>query len=171
MKTIEDISLIVLDIDGTMTDGGVYIDNNRIECKKFSIKDGAGIKIAQVAGLNFMILTGRESNCVSQRAEELSIKYIFQNVNDKSKLLKKFMQENGYKAENVAYIGDDLNDIKAMKLVSYSACPSDACDEVRQYVDLVLSKKGGDGVVREFVEKILRERNLWTQSAEKLFDN
>ena len=169
MSKLIDIKVIVLDVDGTMTDGGVYIDNNRVESKKFSIKDGAGIKIAQKAGIEFVILTGRKSNCVLQRAEELGIKNIYQDIINKGEFLEKFFRDYGYSKKEVAYIGDDLNDLEAMKRVELSVCPSDACEEVKNYVDIISSKRGGEGVVREFVEVLLKERNLWTQIALNLF--
>ena len=118
---MKEIQLIVLDVDGTMTDGGVYIDNNRVETKKFAIKDGCGIVLAHAAGIEFMILTGRESNCVRQRAEELKIRYIYQNVKNKITFLKEFMREHGIRQEQLAYIGDDLNDLYAMRLAGTKA--------------------------------------------------
>ena len=127
---MKEIQLIVLDVDGTMTDGGVYIDNNRVETKKFAIKDGCGIVLAHAAGIEFMILTGRESNCVRQRAEELKIRYIYQNVKNKITFLKEFMREHGIRQEQLAYIGDDLNDLYAMRLAGTKACPRDAAREI-----------------------------------------
>lgn len=169
MKPRKDIRLIILDVDGTMTDGGVYIDNNRIETKKFSIKDGCGIVIAHTVGLQFMILTGRESNCVSQRAEELKIEYVFQNVKNKAGFISEFLAEKGIEKGQVAYIGDDLNDYFAMRLAGYTACPSDAAPEIREQCDLVLKAAGGDGVVREFVEKLLKENGLWQEAIQRAF--
>ena len=108
-----------------MTDGGVYIDNRRIETKKFSIKDGCGIVLAHAMGLEFMILTGRESNCVLQRAEELKIRHVYQNVGNKISFLKSYMEENGLEADQLAYIGDDLNDLYAMRLAGTAVCPQE----------------------------------------------
>ena len=105
MSKLIDIKVIVLDVDGTMTDGGVYIDNNRVESKKFSIKDGAGIKIAQKAGIEFVILTGRKSNCVLQRAEELGIKNIYQDIINKGEFLEKFFRDYGYSKKKWHILG------------------------------------------------------------------
>jgi 3-deoxy-D-manno-octulosonate 8-phosphate phosphatase (KDO 8-P phosphatase) len=163
------IKLIVLDVDGTMTDGGVYIDNNKIESKRFNIKDGAGILLAQSVGIEFMILTGRESNCVTQRANELHISHIVQNISDKAKYLKEFSIINNIIPESIAYIGDDLNDLPAMHYAGYAACPADAAGEVKAYCDVVLSQKGGDGAVREFIEMILKENKVWEQAINNLF--
>jgi len=163
------ITLIVLDVDGTMTDGGIYIDSNRIESKKFNIKDGAAILLAQSVGIEFMILTGRESGCVEQRANELHIKYIAQGVHNKAEYLKNFTETYGLLSENIAYIGDDLNDLHAMHYAGISACPRDATDEVKAYCDFILHRKGGEGVVREFVELLLKKKKIWKTAINNIF--
>jgi 3-deoxy-D-manno-octulosonate 8-phosphate phosphatase (KDO 8-P phosphatase) len=169
MTNFEKIKLMVLDVDGTMTDGGIYIDSNQVEIKKFNIKDGAGILLAQSVGIDFMILTGRSSKCVEKRAEELQIKYVVQGIHRKVDYLKGFCTKNNLSSENIAYIGDDLNDLPAMHYAGISVCPLDAADEVRAYCDIVLSKKGGDGVIRAFIEMVLKERKLWEQAIGNLF--
>jgi 3-deoxy-D-manno-octulosonate 8-phosphate phosphatase (KDO 8-P phosphatase) len=163
------IMLIVLDVDGTMTDGGVYIDNNQVETKKFNIKDGAGILLAQSVGIEFMILTGRESRCVEKRANELRIKYIVQGIHDKRKYLEEFTSSHNILSENIAYIGDDLNDLSAMHYVGISACPMDAAEDVQQYCDFIIPRNGGEGVVRSFVEILLKEKLLWKKAINNLF--
>ncbi|HBE78178.1 MAG TPA: 3-deoxy-D-manno-octulosonate 8-phosphate phosphatase [Firmicutes bacterium] len=163
------LKIVVLDVDGTMTDGGIYIDNKRVETKKFSIKDGAGILLAQQMGIEFMILTGRRSHSVEQRANELKVKYVVQEVRNKQAYLEQFMERNIISKDELAYIGDDLNDLPAMKIVGYCACPVDAASEVKNYCDIVLSKKGGEGAVREFIEIVLKNRNQWENAIEKLF--
>ena len=165
------VKLVVLDVDGTMTDGGVYIDNNQIETKKFNIKDGAGILLAQSVGIEFMILTGRSSKCVEQRAEELNIKYIVQGIHRKIDYLKEFVITHNLLPENIAYIGDDLNDLPAMHYVGVSACPIDAAEEVKDYCDIILPQKGGKGVVRVFVEILLKKQELWKKAINNLFPN
>ncbi len=169
MQLLEKIKLIVLDVDGTMTDGGVYIDNNEIETKKFNIKDGAGILLAQSVGINFMILTGRESGCVRKRASELNIKYVHQGIKNKEDFLENFICTSGYEKENIAYIGDDLNDLKAMKYCQVNACPIDAAQEVKEQCQFVLTTKGGYGVVREFVEILLKNNGKWEEAVNNLF--
>ena len=167
--SMKEIKLIILDVDGTMTDGGVYIDNRRIETKKFSIKDGCGIVLAHAMGLEFMILTGRESNCVLQRAEELKIRHVYQNVGNKISFLKSYMEENGLEADQLAYIGDDLNDLYAMSLAGTAVCPQDAAKEIKAQCDYVLNARGGEGVVREFVELLLKSRGQWETAIERAF--
>jgi len=165
---LERITLIVLDVDGTMTDGGVYIDSNGVETKKFNIKDGAGIALAQSVGIEFMVLSGRSSACVERRADELHIKYIAQDIKNKARYLKDFINIHGLSSRQIAYIGDDLNDLQAMHYVGISACPSDAVDEVKAYCNFVLPQKGGDGVVRALVEILLKEKKLWRKAIRKL---
>ena len=110
------IRLLVLDVDGTMTDGGVYYDSTGNELKKFAIKDGAGIVLARAAGMQVMICTGRECEAVRRRAQDLHIDYLFQNVHDKAVFLSRFMAEHSLTKQDVAYCGDDLNDLTAMAL-------------------------------------------------------
>ena len=120
------IRLLVLDVDGTMTDGGVYYDSTGNELKKFAIKDGAGIVLARAAGMQVMICTGRECEAVRRRAQDLHIDYLFQNVHDKAAFLSRFMAEHSLTKQDVAYCGDDLNDLTAMALCGFVACPADA---------------------------------------------
>jgi 3-deoxy-D-manno-octulosonate 8-phosphate phosphatase (KDO 8-P phosphatase) len=171
MKTVDLslIELIILDVDGTMTDGGVYIDDTGVESKKFSIKDGAGILLGEVIGLEFMILTGRKSISVEKRAQELKISKVYQGVENKGDFIQKYFEKFNLDKEKVAYIGDDLNDLQAMKKCSISVCPNDAAEEVKAYCQLVLKHNGGDGVVREFVEIVLKEKGQWDNAIERLF--
>lgn len=156
--------LLVLDVDGTMTDGGVYYDDHGNETKKFAIKDGAALVLAHAAGLQVMICTGRECPAVARRAAELKVDYLFQNVKNKKAFLADFMQQHSLCAANVAYCGDDLNDLAAMSLCGFVACPADACCEVRQRADYICPQKGGEGAVRGMVEKLLRAGGCWQQA-------
>ena len=116
------IRLLVLDVDGTMTDGGVYYDATGNETKKFAIKDGAGLVLARTAGIRVMICTGRECEAVRRRAADLKITDVYQNVGKKAAFLRGFMAENHYAREEVAYCGDDLNDLAAMALCGFGRC-------------------------------------------------
>jgi 3-deoxy-D-manno-octulosonate 8-phosphate phosphatase (KDO 8-P phosphatase) len=152
-----------------MTDGGVYIDANGTETKKFNIKDGAGIILAQSVGIEFMILTGLSTQSTAKRAGQLKIKYVAQGIFNKVDYLKAFAAENALLPENIAYIGDDLNDLPAMHFAGVTACPADAAAEVRSYCDLVLPQNGGNGVVRAFVEVILKDLGLWEIAINNVF--
>lgn len=166
---MKNVKLIVMDVDGTMTDGGVYFDSNGVESKRFDVHDGAGILLAQQVGIEFMILTGRNSVCVERRASELKIKYVYQGVSDKLGFLEGFIQENELSFDQVAYIGDDLNDYRLMQAVGVKVCPSNAVKEIMDICDIQLSKKGGSGAIREFVEILLKDRDRWKIAVEGLF--
>lgn len=163
------IELLVLDVDGTMTDGGVYYDATGNELKKFAIKDGAGIVAARAAGVRVMICTGRECEAVRRRAADLHIDYVFQNVKDKAAFLGDFMAQQGLAREQVAYCGDDWNDLSAMALCGFVACPADAAAAVAARADFAGTKKGGEGAVREAIEEFLRREGRLEQAVSRAF--
>ena len=160
---------LILDVDGTLTDGGVYYDATGNELKKFAIKDGAGLVLARAAGIRTVICTGRESAAVRRRAADLKITDVYQNVSDKAAFLRDFMQQNGCDAQQVAYCGDDLNDLAAMALCGFVACPADAAPEVRAAADYVCPQAGGAGAVRGAVEAILRQDGRWQAAVQAAF--
>lgn len=155
------IKLVLLDVDGTLTDGGIYRGNNGEELKRFNVKDGYVIVNAQKLGIEFGIITGRKSELVEIRSNELKIKYLYQGISKKTVILKEIMQKTGLKKEEIAYMGDDLNDILIMKQSGLTGTPKDAADEVIQIADFVSEKNGGSGAVREFVEYILKKDGKW----------
>lgn len=161
---LENISMIVLDVDGTLTDGGIYYDNQGYETKKFNVKDGLGILLGRQMGIEFLILTGRNSKCVELRAEELKVQYVKQGISNKVEYLKEFISENKLSTDKIAYMGDDLNDLTAMKFVGVSACPANAVFEIREHCDFILNSKGGEGAVREFVEMVLKSKGKWVDA-------
>ena len=155
------IKLVLLDVDGTLTDGGIYRGNNGEELKRFNVKDGYAIVNAQKLGIEFGIITGRKSELVEIRSNELKIKYLYQGISEKTVILEEIMQKTGLKKEEIAYMGDDLNDILIMKQSGLTGSPKDAADEVIQIADFVSEKNGGSGAVREFVEYILKKDGKW----------
>ena len=155
------IKLVLLDVDGTLTDGGIYRGNNGEELKRFNVKDGYAIVNAQKLGIEFGIITGRKSELVEIRSNELKIKYLYQGISEKTVILEEIMQKTGLKKEEIAYMGDDLNDILIMKQSGLTGAPKDAADEVIQIVDFVSGKNGGSGAVREFIEHILKKDGKW----------
>ena len=155
------IKLVLLDVDGTLTDGGIYRGNNGEELKRFNVKDGYAIVNAQKLGIEFGIITGRRSELVEIRSNELKIKYLYQGISEKTVILKEIMQKTGLKKEEIAYMGDDLNDILIMKQSGLTGAPKDAANEVIQIADFVSEKNGGSGAVREFVEYILKKDGKW----------
>ena len=155
------IKLILLDVDGTLTDGGIYLGNSGEELKKFNVKDGYAILNAQKLGIEFGIITGAESELLKKRAEKLNIKYLYQGISEKAVILDEIMQISGLQKEEIAYMGDDLNDIKIMKKSCFSGTPLDGVNEAKIIADFVSTKNGGEGAVREFIETILKRENLF----------
>ena len=155
------IKLVLLDIDGTLTDGGIYRGNNGEELKRFNVKDGYVIVNAQKLGVEFGIITGRKSELVEIRAKELKIKYLYQGISEKTVILEEIIKKDSLSKEEIAYMGDDLNDLLIMKQVGLSGTPKDAVDEVIQVADFVSKKNGGSGAVREFIEHILKKDGKW----------
>lgn len=154
---MKDIKYLVLDVDGTLTDGCIYMGENGELCKAFNIKDGYGICHQLVpAGVKPMVITGRQSVIVENRCKELGITNVFQGVSDKLNKLKGVMSSNGRTLKDCAYMGDDLNDLAVMQAIKdeggFVGCPADAAQEVIEISDFVAKKDGGKGCVREFIE-------------------
>lgn len=154
------IKFIVVDVDGTLTDGGIYYGSDGTEYKRFCVQDGAGIIAAENEGVEFVILTARESPVVLHRAKDLKIQYVYQNVHDKKKKLKELMVKLDILPEDIAYFGDDTIDLEAMSLCSFVACPSNACKKVKAMSSYISSYEGGHGAVRDILE-YMTEQNLF----------
>ncbi len=155
------IKLIVLDVDGTLTDGKIYYTNNGDEIKAFNIKDGLMVASWNRLGKKSAIITGRISKIVERRAKELGITYVIQGKRNKAKVLKEIMEKENLKESEVAVIGDDLNDLTMMKMVNKTFAPMDANPYIYDFVSNPLTKKGGDGAVAEMIEIILNEENMY----------
>lgn len=166
---IMNFKLIVIDVDGTMTDGGVYYDEHGNELKKFCTKDAAGFFAAKQCGIKTMVLTGRECAATTRRMKELHVDYLFQDVKDKVAFLSDFVFQNSIAKEEVVYIGDDLNDFPAMKLAGFIGCPRDSCKEIIEVASYVSSKKGGEGAVRDVIEHILRLDGSWEKAISEVY--
>lgn len=169
MTSFERIRLMVLDVDGTLTDGGIYYDSEGAEMKRFDVKDGLGIKVAKAAGIEFAILTGRKSVMVERRGRELGIDHIRTGIQIKYPALLELLAELDIAPEECGYIGDDLNDYQAMQIVGFKACPGDAAEEIQQISDYVAKRAGGHGAVRECLEFLLREKGVWNEYARKIY--
>lgn len=152
--------LIITDIDGVWTDGGMYYDNFDNEFKKFNTYDSAGVLFARMLGIPCCIITGESTNIVKRRSDKLKIEHTFLGIKDKVQVAEDLTSKLGISMDEVAFIGDDINDFDLLKHVGLSACPSSAPDYIRNEVDWVLSRKGGEGVFREFVEKILHQNDI-----------
>ena len=147
--------LILTDIDGVWTDGGMYYDQTGNEWKKFHTYDSAGVLFAHHLGIPVGILTGENTEIVRRRANKLKVDYLFLGVKDKVDVAKTLCEQLKISLKDVAYIGDDINDIKLLKEVGWAGVPASAPDYVKELATVVLVKKGGEGVFREFVERII----------------
>lgn len=152
--------LILTDIDGVWTDGGMYYDGTNIEIKKFHTYDSAGVLFAHHLGIPVGILTGENTEIVRRRANKLKIEYLFLGVKDKVATAKKLCEELKISLKDVAYIGDDINDIALLKQVGWAGVPSSAPEYVKMLASIPLSKKGGEGAFREFVENIITKDKI-----------
>ena len=152
---MEKIKMLIMDVDGTLTDGIVYIGDHGELCKGFYVRDGIGMLNLIRAGITPVILTSRESDIVLHRCKELGIDLTFQNVKDKRVKLLEIEREMDIKSEDIAYIADDINDLEAMKLAGIRGCPADAVPEVKKISEFISKFNGGRGAVREFIEYIL----------------
>lgn len=170
MVDYNSIKLIVLDVDGTLTDGSIYYDSQGNEIKKFNVKDGLGIKVALEAGLKFAILTGRKSPMVERRAKELGITYLLEGVQQKYPALMGLVNEYEIDIKDICYIGDDWNDLQCMNVVGLKMCPADAAVEIAQICSYVANAKGGCGAVRECLEHLLRGRKEWDKFCSELYE-
>ena len=150
------IRLLVLDVDGTLTDGGVYIDSNGVQSKKFNIRDGMGITLLHEKGIPVGIIShSRARTILEERARMLGIERVYSGKEPKLSVMMQWMQEMGLSFEQVAYIGDDVNDLEVLEKVGFSACPHDAHFSLVKVVDVVIQRNGGEGCVREFIDRFL----------------
>jgi 3-deoxy-D-manno-octulosonate 8-phosphate phosphatase (KDO 8-P phosphatase) len=155
------VKLILLDVDGVLTDGAVVIFGNGSESKRFFIRDGIALVWAQRAGLKVGLLSARHSDTTMQRAAQLGISLVHQGVASKAAAYEQIVGDETLTDAEVAYMGDDIVDLAVLNRVGLSAAPGDAVSEVRSRVDFVSAYSGGEGAVRELVEMILRAQGLW----------
>ncbi len=155
-KIFPKIKMLILDVDGTMTDGGVYIQEDGKQFKKFSAQDGLGIKLAIKSGVDVGIIShSTVTEMVTARANMLGLKHFYIGQRPKLEVLEEWQKELGIDYNSVAYIGDDVNDLDIMERVGFTACPANAIDKVKSIVNVILTKKGGEGAVREFIDRYL----------------
>lgn len=156
LKEVRNLKLLVLDVDGTMTDGGIYITEDGKQFKKFNAHDGLGIKMAIKSGVEVAIIShSHVTEMVSARANALGLKYVYVGSREKLEVLKEWIQELNIDYEEIAFIGDDLNDLEIIQKVGFSACPDNAVDKIKDACDVVLKKQGGNGAVREFIDRFV----------------
>ena len=167
INKLKNIKLLILDVDGVLTDGGIIYNDNNLETKVFNVKDGLGIRLLMQAGIKLCIATGRSSKALNHRCENLGIVHIFDNVKDKAAILDLMLDQAGVSATEAAFIGDDLPDLALMKHVGLSIAVADAHETVREQADMVTAAKGGSGAVREVCEAILKAQGTWEKILER----
>jgi 3-deoxy-D-manno-octulosonate 8-phosphate phosphatase (KDO 8-P phosphatase) len=162
MKTkLANIDLLLLDVDGVLTDGSITYSDSGEQIKSFHSRDGLGLRLLMDSGIGVGIITGRKSKALEYRCENLGITLLFDGIKDKSKALDTITARTGIAAEKTAFVGDDLIDLPVMKRVGLSFCVPEAPEEVKTHSDIITSKKGGHGAVREICDSILKARGLW----------
>jgi 3-deoxy-D-manno-octulosonate 8-phosphate phosphatase (KDO 8-P phosphatase) len=160
-KKLDGIKMLVLDVDGVLTDGTIVVDANGRESKFFNVLDGHGIRMWKRAGLKAAFLSGRESAPTKQQAKELAVDFCLEGCKDKLACLQKLMRQSGLSAGEIAYVGDDLPDLPVIRYAGFGAAVANAVEEVKKAADYVTARKGGKGAVREVIEYILKKMNRW----------
>ena len=155
-EKLQHIKILIMDVDGVMTDGRIIINDDGRETKNFDVRDGHGIKLVQRYGIEVALLTGRQSEVVKHRANELGITEVHQKIFNKKEVFVEILQKNNLNANQAAFIGDDIIDIPVLKEAGFSATVADAIDIVKKTVDYVTKNKGGRGAVREVCEMLLQ---------------
>jgi 3-deoxy-D-manno-octulosonate 8-phosphate phosphatase (KDO 8-P phosphatase) len=164
VKELGRVKLLLLDVDGVLTDGHIVYNDDGSEIKVFNAKDGLGLRLLMDAGIQVGIVTGRSSGALVHRCKNLGIPLIFDGVQDKSKILVRVMAQENVSAEEIAFMGDDLPDLSIMKQVGLPIAVKDAHEIVVQNSKIVTSAKGGAGAVREICEAILKAKGLWEKT-------
>jgi 3-deoxy-D-manno-octulosonate 8-phosphate phosphatase (KDO 8-P phosphatase) len=160
-KKARKIKLILLDVDGVLTDGGIIIDDRGVEAKRFDVRDGQGIALLMRYGINVGFITGRSSNIVRQRARELGVTTLYQGVKSKAEIYDRIKQKTGLKDEEIAYVGDDIQDLPILRKVGLAVTVKDGWLGLKTWVDYVTESGGGRGAVREVAELVLKVKDAW----------
>ena len=163
---LKHIKLLLLDVDGVLTDGTIIYNDQKVETKIFNVKDGLGIKLLMNAGIQVCIVTGRGSQALRHRCRDIGIAHVFENVTDKAEMLCHIVKLTGVSNEDTAFVGDDLPDLPLMKRVAVSFAVADAHEILRKHADMVTMAKGGRGAVREVSEILLKAGGHWEKVVE-----
>lgn len=167
-KAARAVKLLVFDVDGVLTDGGLYYGPEGEAFKRFNVKDGHALVMARITGLPSAVLTARTSKIVAVRGEELKLAAVLQGQKYKAPGLQTLCNSLGFEPSDCAYMGDDTNDLPPMELAGLSACPADAAVEVREAADFVSKRPGGHGAARDFVERVLKAQGRWQQALDAM---
>ncbi len=162
------IKLLLLDVDGVLTDGGIYLDDRGVETKRFDVRDGQGITLLQRTGVRVGIITGRSSKVVSHRARELGVTMVYQGVGDKAEIYDEIKRKTRLKDDQIAYIGDDIADLPVLRRAGLAIAVRNSWSALKSEVDYVTQADGGRGAVREVVEWLLRASGQWQKLTKEL---
>ena len=163
----KNIKLLILDVDGVLTDGSIILDNEGNEYKSFHVRDGHGIKMLIHAGIQVAIITGRHSKVVERRAHELGITEVYQKCFNKTAAFKELIEKFSVSEKEIAYIGDDIVDAPIMSRVGLPVAVADACEEIKKHAFIITKNRGGRGAVREVTDIILKSKGIW----QRMFDD
>jgi 3-deoxy-D-manno-octulosonate 8-phosphate phosphatase (KDO 8-P phosphatase) len=162
------IKMIIMDVDGTLTDGTLFVLPDGEEVKSYNVRDGLGIMLAQLAGIKTAIITGKTSKSLEKRVEKLRIDELHQGILDKKPVLDAILRKHHLTAKEVAYIGDDLGDLEVIRSVGLAAAVADAHPVIKKHSHFVCRRSGGKGAVREFIEFVLESQGKWKLVEEKV---
>lgn len=164
------VKLVITDIDGVWTDGGMYYDIEGNELKKFNTSDSAGVLLLREAGIPLAIITGEDTPIVERRAKKLSVDYVFMGVRNKLKIASELCERLGISLHETAFIGDDILDVPLLRAAGYTATPANAVDYIRKEAKIRLINRGGEGAFREFIEMLLSEEQLLEAMLDRLYN-
>lgn len=164
------IKIFITDVDGVLTDGNIFYWEGNIY-RKFNVKDGLGIKLLKIAGIEPLILTSKVSSQTKERFSALGVSLYFEGIEKKNIFLENFLKKNNFLWEEICYMGDDLMDIIPMKKANFSICPADAVEEIKEVANYVCKKKGGEGAFREGVEILLKRIEKWEKVKKAYLDS
>lgn len=168
-KKAQKIKLLLLDVDGVLTDGQIVMDDRGQETKHFDVRDGHGIRLLIRAGIDVGLITGRSSKVVNHRAKDLGIRMVYQKVYNKIEVYREIKRKTGYKDQEIAYVGDDLMDIAVLRNVGLAMTVKDCWGDLKRTVDYVSTKEGGRGAVREMAELLLIAQGKWGAITQRYF--
>lgn len=161
------IKLVLLDVDGVLTDGKITYSDAGEQIKSFDSKDGLGIRLLMKSGIQVGIITARKSDALAHRCKNLKLELVLEGVRDKAKGLELMLEKTGLSADQTAYVGDDLLDLPIMTRVGLPVCVADACKDVKEHSEIITKNNGGNGAVREFCEMVLKSKGLWDKIIEQ----
>lgn len=166
-SSASDIRLLVLDVDGTLTDGSIILDADGKESKRFSVRDGMGLRLLREGGVQVAVLSARSAGAVEHRMKQLKVECVVQGADNKAIGIRRVLEETGVAPEHTAMMGDDILDLPAMMRVGYAIAVGDAAPEVKQHAEYVTAAHGGAGAVREACECLLKEQGKWSRLVNK----